>query len=558
MDPVDTELSRAEARVRAALADPEAAQTELLREILAVNRDTAAGARWGFGSIPDLRTYRARVPLATYADVAPDVDRMIAGAQDVLFAGPATFFGCTSGTTAAPKRVGFNPRVRAEYIHMLGPMVAGLERDFPGASRATLLLTAQYDEGRTPTGVPMGNASGFVRRALDEHPYFRLAPEAVYESRDADARSYALLLLALGRPMRCFASLFPVLLVSLFRRATELAEALADDLARGGLAAGPPGARALAPELGPRLRPLPAVAARLRASVRAHGRFLPAEHWPDVCALHVWKGGTAKPALGELRELFPRAELRPMSSGSTEASLMVPLDGGWTGGVPALRSTVMDFLPAGAPLEPSAVVTLRDLEPGQGYRLVVTNHRGLYRYVMEDVFSIEGYCEGVPILQLEHRVGIVSSVAGEKLTEAQALHAVERATAAAGVPLAAFELAPEPLPGTGAAYRYALIAEIAADAAARVDRAALAALGAAVEADLYAHNSQYALNRNLGALGPVAVYRVRPGHFEAVLRARSAARGRADVQYKVVALRTAVLDPSGPEIAGAIDAIVAG
>ena len=531
---IDTEFAAAEARLRAAAREPERAQEALLRDILVTNRDTEYGRRFDFASIGDLPAYRARLPLLAYGDVAPYVDRMVAGERDVLFAGAATFFGCTSGTTSVPKRIGFNPRVRDEYVHMLGPMIAMMDRDFPAAGRHTLLLTAQFDESRSPAGVPIGNASGFVRRALDEHPYFRFVPEPIYECHDPQARTYVMLLCALARPMRCFAALFPVLLTNLFHRATELADALAHDLEHGRLEAGPAGIGALAAALAPRLRPLPDAARRLRDVVRVHGAFVPHEYWPEVDVLHVWKGGTAKQALPELQAMFPRAQIRPMSSGSTEASLMVALENGWAGGIPALCSTVMDFLPADAAPEPGAVVTLRDLEPGRGYRLVVTNHRGLYRYVMEDVFVIEGYHDATPYLRLDHRVGIVSSTSGEKVTEEQVSHAIDRAIAATGLSPAAYQVAPEQLAGTGASYRYTVQVELATAAA----RELLQRFVALVEADLYEHNSQYALNRNIGTLGPAALRRMRPGYFDELVHRRSAARGRTDVQFKLVALDT--------------------
>jgi GH3 auxin-responsive promoter len=545
---IASEFERAEHRLRAALADPAGAQETLLLQILATNRDCELGRHHDFGSIRSLADYRARVPPSGYETFRPYVDRMVAGEADVLFEGHATFFGCTSGTTAAPKRVGFNPRVRSEYVHLLGPMVSALERDHPGASRCALLLTAQFEESFTPTGVPMGNASGFGRRSLDEHPYFRFVPEVVYESHDTDARIYTMLLFALTRPMRCFASLFPVLLVNLFARAEELALALADDLEHGRLVAGPPGIRAFAARCAPRLRPLPDAARRIRDIVRVHGRFVPAEYWPDVAALHVWKGGTAKHAVPELQALFPRAEIRPMSSGSTEAALMVPLERSWIGGVPALLSTVIEYLPADAEPLASNVITLRDLERERGYRLVVTNQRGMYRYVMEDVFVVEGiYEHGVPFLRLEHRIGIVSSLTGEKVTEEHVSHAIDRAIRATGVELAAFQVAPERLAAGGASFRYVVVAELARAAA----PADLRRFAAEVEADLREHNSQYVLNRNLGALAPVVLYRVRPGYFDALLRAR-AASGR-DVQFKRTALGTALLTAAAADILEILD-----
>jgi len=526
----DDEFTQAEHRLRAALRDPATTQAMLLRDILVTNQDTDFGRRHDFASIGDVATFRERVPLASYADFAPHVARMIAGERDVLFEGHATFFGSTSGTTAAPKLVGFNPRVRNEYVHLLGPMVSCLERDHPGASRTALLLTAQFEETTSPTGVPIGNASGFGRRSLDAHPYFRFLPEVVYESHDTDARTYTMLLFALARPMRCFASLFPILLINLFKRVDEVAAALADDLERGRLEAGPPGIRAFASHCAPRLGPMPAAATRLREIIRTHGRFVPSEYWPDVSALHVWKGGTAKHALPELQAMFPRAEIRPMSSGSTEAALMVPLERTWIGGVPALCSTVIEFLPADAAPDATNVVTLADLVDGRGYRLVVTNHRGMYRYVMEDVFVIEDRYHGVPILRIDHRLGIVSSLTGEKVTEEQVSHAIDHAIAASGIAPTAFQVAPEQLTAAKASYRYAILFEGAqsSDVLRRFVRA--------FEDDLCAHNSQYVLNRNLGALGPAVLYRVNAGYFDAKIRTH-----RREIQLKRTALDTTLL-----------------
>jgi hypothetical protein len=539
---IATEFEQAEARLRAAVRDPERQQEEKLREILTTNRDTEYGRRFDFASITDLRTYRARMPLVSYTDVLSYIDRIVDGEPDVLFAGRATFIGRTTGTTAAPKRVGFNPPVRGEYLHLLGPIIHMLERDHPGASRMVVLLTAQFEEDFSRAGIPIGNGSGFARRSMEEHPYFRFAPEPVYECRDADARSYMLLRLAVQRPIRCFASLFPTLLSNFFRRADELSDALADDLERGTMEAGPPGIRQLAPACAVRLRALPELARRMRDIKRAHGRFVPSEYWTDVSALQVWKAGTAKHGLAELQAVFPQAEIRPMISGSTEAALMVPLESTSCGGVPALCSTVMEFLPADADPHPDAVVTLRDLEEGRGYRCVVTNHRGFYRYVMEDVFVIEGYVDGVPSLKLDHRIGVVSSLAGEKMKEEHVTHAIDVAIAASGVQLKLFQVSPEKLTGTTTSYRYAVQVELEGD----LSDEALRRFASALEADLRQHNSQYALNRNLGALGAPVVYCMKPGYFDAVLRARAAARGRTDAQLKPIAFSgdLLVLDPA--------------
>ena len=498
------------------------------------NAETEYGRKFDFTSIRDLTTYQQRLPILAYSDVDPYVERILAGERDVLIEGSPTFFGLTSTTTGKAKRIPFNPRVREEYVHMVGPVVACLERDFPGASRCALLYTAQFEDSISPTGITMGWASGFARRCMDAHPFWRFLPEVVYESRDADARIYTMLLFAMMRPMRSFTSQFPVVLTNMFHRATELVDALAHDLERGRFEAGPPGIQAFAAHCAPRLSPRPEAARRLRDVVRVHGRFQPSEYWTNVSTVHVWKGGTAKHGLPELRSMFPNSELRAMASGSTEASLMVPLERDWNGGVPALCSTVIEFLPADAEPVSENVGPMRDLQEGRGYRLIVTNMRGLYRYAMEDVFAIEGRYHGVPYFDLEHRIGIVSSVVNEKLTEQQVSHAVDRAIRVTGITPSGFQMAPQKIDGTGGAYRYVLRLETSAAPA------ELQPFLREIEIDLNETNQGYTLYRDRGYLEPAALYVMKPGYFDALLRAR-AATGR-DVQFKLVALSTQLFE----------------
>ena len=58
---IQTEFELAETRLRTALADPEAAQEEVLRDIVQVNHDTEIGRQFDFASIGDLATYRSRM-----------------------------------------------------------------------------------------------------------------------------------------------------------------------------------------------------------------------------------------------------------------------------------------------------------------------------------------------------------------------------------------------------------------------------------------------------------------------------------------------------------------
>ena len=76
-----------------------------LRRLLADNRDTVYGKKYGFGSMETSAEYRKRVPLSSYASLQPYLDRMARGEEKVLTAYPAAGFLRTSGTEGGSKRI---------------------------------------------------------------------------------------------------------------------------------------------------------------------------------------------------------------------------------------------------------------------------------------------------------------------------------------------------------------------------------------------------------------------------------------------------------------------
>ena len=521
----------ASATFAAALAAPSATQDALLRAILETNRDTAYGRLYDFGSIHDVAEYRSRVPFVRFPDLAPWVDRMLAGESDVLLAGQPIFFGRTSGTTGRPKHVGYPSSVAQEYIAAFGPMASALEAAEPGASRDVLFMTGTFEEARTAHGVPIGSASGFVRNldVFRDEPYFHAAPEAVFEMTELDARYYLLLRLALELPLRTIGALNPSSLVMLFRKTRELGEALAEDLARGSVDAGPPGARALGATL--ELAPRPDLAERLQRAL-ADGPFQPEIAWPELRVLQTWKGGASRHYFSALHASCPHARVWSALSGSTEGLLLVPLRESWTGGVPALASTVIEVLPADVEPSSQAIVPIEELEAGQGYRFAITNRRGLYRYLMEDVFVVSEHHDGVPVLHFSHRLGAASSLTGEKLTEADAIAGAHAALSV--LQAVDFQVAPE----WDDPPRYVLILELSADA---TDAALVAALQRFEQA-MATNNVEYAAKRASGRLAAPTLLVLRPGSFDRLRRELSTGQGKSDAQVKVARLAHELAD----------------
>jgi hypothetical protein len=176
------------------------------------------------------------------------------------------------------------------------------------------------------------------------------------------------------------------------------------------------------------------------------------------------------------------------------------------------------------------VLPFEALQPGGEYRFAITNRRGLYRYLMDDVFHVTEHHANVPVLHFSHRLGAASSLTGEKLTEADAIAGANAALAL--VDAVDFQVAPE----WDDPPRYVLLLELSTPAT----DATLAEALRRFEHAMTTANVEYAGKRASGRLSAPTLLVLRAGTFEH--QRRDAAHGRSDAQVKVVRLGANLVD----------------
>lgn len=75
-------------------------QLEVFHYLISKAVETEWGKKYGYASIETLSDFRERVPLQTYEDIKPYVDRLIKNEKDLLWPGEIKWFAKSSGTTA--------------------------------------------------------------------------------------------------------------------------------------------------------------------------------------------------------------------------------------------------------------------------------------------------------------------------------------------------------------------------------------------------------------------------------------------------------------------------
>ena len=76
-------------------------QEELLKDLINKAKKTEFGRKHGFGSIKSYQDYKATVPVQSYENTFPYIERIMKGEQNVLWPTEITWFAKSSGTTNA-------------------------------------------------------------------------------------------------------------------------------------------------------------------------------------------------------------------------------------------------------------------------------------------------------------------------------------------------------------------------------------------------------------------------------------------------------------------------
>jgi len=80
---------------------PHDVQDELFRKLIRTAKQTEFGKEYGFKEISSLGSFRRNVPISTYEDIFPYINRLMHGEQNLLWPTETKWFAKSSGTTNA-------------------------------------------------------------------------------------------------------------------------------------------------------------------------------------------------------------------------------------------------------------------------------------------------------------------------------------------------------------------------------------------------------------------------------------------------------------------------
>lgn len=528
-----TYLAWMRGRLRRFLGDARRArqfQHRALRAKIARHANSDFGRDFGFSEIRTAAAFRRRVPVLTYDDHHPYISRVLNGDISALFA-PGTrvlMFAMTSGTTGEPKRLPITEDLLREYRLGWRLWGAGVYGDHANLlHKKTLQLTSDWQQSRAPSGVPCGQISGLAAstRPWIVRPVF-VPPPAVARIHDSAAKHYTALRIALATSkVGMIVTANPSTLLEFGRRTANQSEALIRDIHDGTLSC------ELSADVRKSLgswinRRNPRRAAQLSRAVERHGSLLPRHAWPDLQVLAVWTGGAVGVYLPRLESLYGKTAIRDHGLSASEGRMTIPLSDGTAAGMLDFYHHYFEFIPIEEhDSDQPTVLEAHELQEGRDYYIVLTTSGGLYRYDIHDVVRCVGFEGQAPLIEFLNKGNSFSSLTGEKLSEHQAVRAVEMSFRQLQLPVDTFTLAPvmEDKP------RYLLLVEPTAHAGRGIE------LAERVQWNLGHINEEYREKFASGRLHPVALHEVPNGTWNALRHERTRERGNFE-EYKHICL----------------------
>lgn len=406
-------------------------QSNALRRALAQVTTSELGRKYQLDRVRTRNDLRAAVPLHTYEDFRPWIERVWNGDHGALFNDATTIrmFATSSGTTARQKYIPVTNAFITDYRRGWNTFGLKMYRDhFDAFLRGILQSTGRHDETLSPSGVPCGAITGLLamtQKGIVKR--FYVGGIDVARLPNASARYYTLIRLGVMRDVAYAITANPATLIQMARIADEYSETLIRDVRDGTLSEEIVGDYPERRAIEARFSPDPSRARSLEQLRSKNGAVRPRDIW-RLSFVACWTGGSMGHYLPRVRDWWGPIPIRDIGLLASEGRVSIPLDDDSPVGVVDLSAGVFEFIPvedfdAANP----RVYWADELETGREYAVVMTNTTGLLRYRLDDIVRVHGYLNRSPLIEFLYRGGRVASVAGEKLTENQLVAAFREA-----------------------------------------------------------------------------------------------------------------------------------
>lgn len=426
----------------------DAVQEQVLAFILARNADTEYLKRFKLGGATDRETYKSKLPIITYEDLQPEIQRIANGDRSpILSAHPISEFLTSSGTSAGERKL--MPTIKEELDRrqlLYSLLMPVMNLYVPGLDKGKgLYFLFVKSETRTPGGLlarpvltSYYKSEHFKTRPYDPYNVYTSPNEAILCS-DTFQSMYTQMLCGLLE--RHHVLRLGAVFASGLIRAVKFLQLHWPHLARD-IRSGTLNPQITDPAIRRRLADILVPDEDLADFISAecskeNWEGIITRIWPNTKYLDVIVTGAMAqyiPTLEYYSNGLPMActmyassecyfglNLNPMCKPSEVSYTIMP------------NMAYFEFLPhepnaVGASDKEVKLVDLVDVELGKEYELVITTYAGLCRYRVGDILRVTGFHNSAPQFHFVRRKNVLLSIDSDKTDEAELQKAVENAS----------------------------------------------------------------------------------------------------------------------------------
>ncbi len=174
-------LAKRQKAIERYAADPESVQREVLKRLIRDASQTVWGKEHGYASMRSYADYANAVPVQSYNDLQPFIERMRKGERNLLWHSPVRWYAKSSGTTnSKSKYIPVSKEGLADIHYRGGGDCVAIYLGMNPASRFFsgngLILGGSFDKNPTPDGSKTGDLSAVLMQNLSPVANFFRVP----------------------------------------------------------------------------------------------------------------------------------------------------------------------------------------------------------------------------------------------------------------------------------------------------------------------------------------------------------------------------------------------
>ena len=401
---------------------------ELLMQIVRDNQDTEYGKKYHFDQIHSVDDYKRLVPLSTYDNYAPYIERMTEkGEKGLITNYPIIQYAETSGSVGVPKKIPVSDRSMKIYTKYTITRVTALANEYCKKNGHCPLPVGrgfnqlEIVDRKLPDGTPLGNISGSAAKSYKPlFPFYLTSPIPVLFPNGYIPMMYlkARYILA-DRDASFMFSVFMCNLVDMMVYIEKNWEMLVEDIRTGTFNKEIKIDDQTKAELMKVTRPEPERAAELEKEFRKgfDTPIIP-RLWPKMSFISTIGTGGFAAYTRTMRTYSGNIPIDFSIYGASEGMMAACTELEKPEFALLCDSCFFEFIPAEAPDDTTDTLNIDELEVGKEYELILTNLSGFYRYRIKDVIKVLGFEGECPKITFSYRKSQLMDLAGEKITEA--------------------------------------------------------------------------------------------------------------------------------------------